>query len=101
MQYGLYLLITNYLPSPQARPFFSQDPGEFSEVVSDLLEDEGDNPLYTLIKEIVHTYNELDSKSQDVIKSSISRLIENLGKKGRLMPSFLFNMTFYNRIDLN
>ena len=49
--------------------------------VSELLEDNGDNPLYILIKEIMHTYNELDPKSKDVIKSSVSRLIENLGKK--------------------
>ena len=49
--------------------------------VSELLEDNGDNPLYILIKEIMHTYNELDPKSKDVIKSSVSRLIENLCKK--------------------
>lgn len=48
--------------------------------VSDLLEDD-DNPLYTLIKEIMHTYIELDKKSQDVLKDSCLKLINNLQKE--------------------
>ena len=31
---------------------------EVAAYVSDLLEDDGENPLYVLIKEIMHTYNE-------------------------------------------
>lgn len=48
--------------------------------VSDLLEDK-DNPLYVLIKEIMQTYNESSSKSQEVLKDFSARLIKNLNKK--------------------
>ncbi len=49
--------------------------------VSELLEDDESNPIYTIIKEIMHTYMELDPKSQAVLKDSCHRLIENLRKK--------------------
>jgi transcriptional regulator with XRE-family HTH domain len=54
---------------------------EVAAYVSDLLEDDGSNAVYTLIKEIMHTYNELDTKSQEVLKMSCGKLIENLSKK--------------------
>ena len=46
-----------------------------------LLDDTGSNSLYTIIKEIMHTYSELDTKSQEVIKSSCNKLLENLNKR--------------------
>lgn len=54
---------------------------EVAAYVSELLEDDGSNPVYTLIKEIMHTYSELDAKSQEVLKNSCEKLIENLSKK--------------------
>lgn len=46
--------------------------------VSELLEDDGDNPLYTIIKEVMHTYSELSPKSQEVIRDAAAKLLENL-----------------------
>jgi len=42
---------------------------------------EKDNPFYDLIIEIMHTYYDLDPKSQEVIKNSIVKLVENLKKR--------------------
>ncbi len=61
------------------KPFPEED--EVAAYVSELLEDDGSNPVYTLIKEIMHTYSELDAKSQEVLKNSCEKLIENLSKK--------------------
>ena len=47
-------------------PVLEED--EMALYVSELLEDEGDNPLYTIIKEVMHTYSELSPKSQEVIR---------------------------------
>lgn len=49
--------------------------------VSQLLEDEGDNAFNTIIIEIMRTYNELEPISQEIIKESCRKLIENLSKK--------------------
>ena len=46
--------------------------------VSESLEDEGDNPLYTIIREVMHTYSELSPKSQEVIRDAAAKLLENL-----------------------
>lgn len=51
--------------------------------VSELLEDEGDNPLYTIIREVMHTYSELSPKSQEVIRDAAEKLLENLRKTDR------------------
>lgn len=56
---------------------------EFAAFVSDLLEDNGENPLYGLIIEIMHTYKELDPKSQEVICDFSGKLRENLAKVRR------------------
>ena len=50
--------------------------------VSDLLEDDDGNPLYDIIKEIMHTYSELTPKSQEVIRDFSAQLLENLKEKG-------------------
>lgn len=48
--------------------------------VSELLEDE-DNPLFDIIKEIMHTYNELDPKSKEALKIFSANLITNLKRR--------------------
>ena len=48
--------------------------------VSDLLEDP-DNPLYIIIKEIMHTYDELSPKSQEALRDFSARLRKNLETK--------------------
>lgn len=53
---------------------------ETAAYVSDLLE-ESDNPLYDIIKEIMHTYAELDAKSQEVIRDFSLKLRNNLDKR--------------------
>ncbi len=55
---------------------------EVAAYVSDLLEDDGENPLYVLIKEIMHTYNETSPKSQEILCEFSGKLLENLKKKG-------------------
>jgi hypothetical protein len=54
---------------------------EVAAYVSELLEDNGENPLYSLIKEIMHTYSQLDNKSQEVVSSFASKLLNNLNTK--------------------
>lgn len=55
---------------------------EVAAYVSELLEDDEGNPLYDIIKEIMHTYSELTPKSQEVIRDFSARLLENLKEKG-------------------
>lgn len=54
---------------------------EFASFVSDLLEDEGENELYSLIKGIMRTYKELSPKSQEVLRDASAKLAENLKKE--------------------
>lgn len=53
---------------------------EVAAYVSDLLEDNGDNPLYDVIKGIMRTYQELSPKSQEVLRDASEKLLENLKK---------------------
>lgn len=55
---------------------------EVAAYVSDLLEDDEGNPLYDIIKEIMHTYSELTPKSQEVIRDFSAHLLKNLKEKG-------------------
>jgi len=59
---------------------FDPDYDETAVYASELLL-EKDNPFYDLIIEIMHTYYDLDPKSQEVIKNSIVKLIDNLKKR--------------------
>ena len=52
---------------------------EVAEVVSELLEES--NPFYDLIIGIMETYQGLDSKSQELLKNSAQRLLDNLKKR--------------------
>ncbi len=54
---------------------------EVAAYVSELLEDDGSNPLYMIIKEIMHTYSELTPKSQEVLCDFSAKLIKNLKEK--------------------
>lgn len=54
---------------------------EVAAYVSELLEDDGNNPLYTIIKEIMRTYSELTPKSQEVLCDFSEKLIKNLKEK--------------------
>lgn len=54
---------------------------EVAAYVSDLLEDDEENPLYTMIKEIMHTYNEVSPKSQEILREFSGKLLENLMQK--------------------
>lgn len=60
-------------------PVLEED--EVAAYVSELLEDNGENPLYIIIKEIMHTYSELSPKSQEVIRDASAKLLENLQKR--------------------
>jgi len=51
--------------------------------VEELLSDDGDNPLYGIIKEIMHTYSELDPKSQEVLRAFSKKLRDNLAQEKR------------------
>lgn len=54
---------------------------EVADIVSGLLEDGRDNPFYEIILEIILTYRELSPKSQEVLRNTSARLLENLRKK--------------------
>lgn len=58
-----------------------QKADEVKAYVSDLLEDNGENPLYEIIIEIMHTYSELSPKSQEVLRDASAKLLENLAKR--------------------
>lgn len=53
---------------------------EVASYVADLLEP--DNPFTDLIVEIMRTYSQLDSKSQEVLLEFSRKLIENIKKEG-------------------
>jgi transcriptional regulator with XRE-family HTH domain len=51
---------------------------EVAAYVSELLEDDGSNPIFAIIKEVMHTYNQLDDKSQGVLNDYAHKLLSNL-----------------------
>ena len=72
-----------WLRSGNGEPFKElPEEDEVAAYVSDLLEDEDGNPLYSIIKEIMHTYSELTPKSQEVIRDFSAQLLKNLKEKG-------------------
>lgn len=54
---------------------------EVAAYVSDLLEDDGSNPLFQIIKEIMHTYKELSPQSQEVLCDFSAKVLKNLKEK--------------------
>ena len=72
----------NWLRTGEGEMFLpSLEEDEVAAYVSELLEDNGENPLYVIIKEIMHTYNELSPKSQEVVRDASAKLLENLKKR--------------------
>ena len=72
-----------WIKNGEGEPFKKISPEEeVAFYVSELLEDDGSNPLYPLIKEIMHTYIELDPKSQEIIRDFSKRLMDNIKKEG-------------------
>lgn len=73
----------DWLRSGNGEPFKElPEEDEVATYVSDLLEDDEGNPLYSIIKEIMHTYSELTPKSQEVIRDFSAQLLKNLKEKG-------------------
>lgn len=73
----------DWLRSGNGEPFKElPEEDEVAAYVSDLLEDDEGNPLYSIIKEIMHTYSELTPKSQEVIRDFSAQLLKNLKEKG-------------------
>lgn len=78
-----YNVNENWLRTGEGSMFVAlPEEDEVAAYVSDLLEDGSNNPLYTIIIEIMHTYNELSPKSQEVLRDASTKLLENLKKKG-------------------
>ena len=50
-------------------------------LLSELLEDNGETPLYETIKGIIRTYQQLDPKSQSILNDIIKKCYENIQKK--------------------
>lgn len=72
---------TDWLKTGTGEIFISlPEEDETAAYVSGLLE-EPDNPLYDIIKEIMHTYNELEPKSQEALRDFSAKLRKNLESK--------------------
>ena len=83
-----------WLKTGDGEPFKKMSPEEeVASYVSDLLEDDTENPLYEIIKEIMRTYSELSPKSQEVIRDFSQRLMDNI-KKRKLTPPFSVQMLY-------
>ena len=54
---------------------------ETAALLSDLLEDNGETPLYETLKGIIRTYQQLDPKSQSILNDIIKKCYENIQKK--------------------
>ena len=62
---------------------------ETAALLSDLLEDNGETPLYETIKGIIRTYQQLDPKSQSILNDIIKKCYENIQKKEENYRSLL------------
>lgn len=57
------------------------DDEEVAEYVSELLEDDGTNPMYAMIKEMMKVYIELEPKSKGLVDDMIKKVFEGMQKK--------------------
>ena len=72
-----------WLRTGEGEMFVKLSPAEeVATYVSDLLEDDGENPLYGIIIQIMKTYSGLSPKSQEVIRDFARQLAENIKEKG-------------------
>lgn len=72
-----------WLRTGEGEMFVKLSPAEeVATYVSDLLEDDGENPLYGIIIQIMRTYSGLSPKSQEVIRDFARQLAENMKEKG-------------------
>ena len=77
-----YSVNENWLRNGEGEMFTKLSPEEeVASYVSDLLEDDGNNPLYGLIIQIMRTYSGLSPKSQEVIRDFARQLAENMKKR--------------------
>lgn len=77
-----YSVNENWLRNGEGEMFTKLSPEEeVASYVSDLLEDDGGNPLYNLIIQIMRTYSGLSPKSQEVIRDFARQLAENIKER--------------------
>ena len=67
-----------WLRSGKGEMFLPQE-DEVSEIVSHLLDES--NPFYDMILDIMHTFNNLDDKGQEIICNFTSDLVDRMAKK--------------------
>lgn len=78
-----YNVNEEWLRTGEGEMFVKLSPAEeVATYVSDLLEDDGKNPLYGIIIQIMKTYSGLSPKSQEVIRDFARQLAENIKEKG-------------------
>lgn len=78
-----YRVNEEWLRTGEGEMFVKLSPAEeVATYVSDLLEDDGENPLYGIIIQIMKTYSGLSPKSQEVIRDFARQLAENIKEKG-------------------
>ena len=78
-----YNVNEEWLRTGEGEMFVKLSPAEeVATYVSDLLEDDGENPLYGIIIQIMRTYSGLSPKSQEVIRDFARQLAENIKEKG-------------------
>lgn len=70
-----------WLKNGTGEMFAISEEEEVSDLVSDLLEDGINNPLFGIILDIIRTFNELSPESQKIILEFIGKLGEKINKK--------------------
>ena len=69
----------NWLRSGEGEMFLPVD--EVGEVVSKLVDES--NPFYDMIIDIMHTFNNLDDKGQEIICNFTSDLVDRMAKRNK------------------
>lgn len=70
-----------WLKNGTGEMFAISEEEEVADLVSDLLEDGINNPLFGIILDIIRTFNELSPESQKIILEFIGKLGEKINKK--------------------